>query len=68
MSTDIQKKYDVDELAREEEGKDIYFLFLHFSNAKSVARNIVAKNKNAIPYNLSIRNKVKLTFTLFKHA
>lgn len=52
---------------REQEGKDIYFLFLHFSHAKGIARN-VTKNGNAISYNLSIRNKMKLTFPLFKHA
>lgn len=51
-----------------QEEKYIYFLFFHFSYAKGVVRNVITKDGNAIPYNLSIENKVKLTLLLFKHA
>lgn len=58
-----------DTLGRMETGRERY-LFSTFSFilpvSKGVARNVVTKHENAIPYNLSIGNKVKLTLPFFK--
>lgn len=43
------------------------FYFFHFSCAKGIAQNVIIENGNAIPYNLSIENKVKLTLLLFEN-